>query len=85
MHQSVSQTADALPEIIARLKQQGYTFGTVTEVLDSYLKRILCNLHSIHINLLPCPLALSTFFNLVLYHGFYCILAWAQDTFLGQN
>ena len=35
MHQSVSQTADALPEIIARLKQQGYTFGTVTEVLDS--------------------------------------------------
>ena len=34
MHQSVSQTADALPELIARLKELGYSFGTVTQVLD---------------------------------------------------
>ena len=34
MHQAASQTPDALPEIISRLRQQGYTFGTVTQVLD---------------------------------------------------
>lgn len=34
MHQSASQSAEALPEIISRLKEQGYSFGTVTQVLD---------------------------------------------------
>lgn len=34
MHQAASQTPDALPVIISRLRQQGYSFGTVTQVLD---------------------------------------------------
>ena len=34
MHQAAPQTPDALPVIISRLRQQGYSFGTVTQVLD---------------------------------------------------
>ena len=34
MHQAAPQTPDALPTIISRLRQQGYSFGTVTQVLD---------------------------------------------------
>lgn len=34
MHQSAPQTAEALPEIIANLKEKGYSFGTVTQVMD---------------------------------------------------
>ena len=34
MHQAATQTPDALPTIISRLRQQGYSFGTVTQVLD---------------------------------------------------
>lgn len=34
MHQSSAQTAEALPEIIAKLKEKGYSFGTVTQVID---------------------------------------------------
>ena len=34
MHQAAPQTPDALPEIISSLRQQGYSFGTVTQVLD---------------------------------------------------
>ncbi|MGI6677794.1 MAG: LysM peptidoglycan-binding domain-containing protein [Dehalobacterium sp.] len=34
MHQAAAQTPQALPAIIARLQDQGYDFGTVTEVLD---------------------------------------------------
>lgn len=34
MHQAAPQTPDALPAIISRLRQQGYGFGTVTQVLD---------------------------------------------------
>ena len=34
MHQAAPQTPDALPVIISRLRQQGYGFGTVTQVLD---------------------------------------------------
>jgi len=35
MHQSASQTAEALPQVILRLKGKGYNFGTVTQVLDA--------------------------------------------------
>ncbi|HYE69257.1 MAG TPA: LysM peptidoglycan-binding domain-containing protein [Anaerovoracaceae bacterium] len=35
MHQASAQTAEALPAIISRLKEQGYRFGTVTQVLDA--------------------------------------------------
>jgi len=34
MHQAAPQTPEALPSIISQLKQQGYSFGTVTQVLD---------------------------------------------------
>jgi len=34
MHQSAAQTPEALPTIIARLKEKGYSFGTVTQVID---------------------------------------------------
>lgn len=34
MHQAAPQTPVALPTIITQLRSQGYTFGTVTEVLD---------------------------------------------------
>lgn len=34
MHQAAPQTPQALQTIIDRLENQGYTFGTVTEVLD---------------------------------------------------
>lgn len=34
MHQAAPQTPQALQTIIDRLKNQGYTFGTVTQVLD---------------------------------------------------
>lgn len=34
MHQAASQTPEALPSIISRLRQQGYSFGTVTQVLS---------------------------------------------------
>lgn len=34
LHQSAAQTAEALPEIISRLKDMGYDFGTVTQVID---------------------------------------------------
>ena len=34
MHQAAPQTPDALQVIISRLRQQGYSFGTVTQVLD---------------------------------------------------
>jgi len=34
MHQAAPQTPDALPAIISRLRQQGYSFGTVTQVMD---------------------------------------------------
>ena len=34
MHQAASQTPEALPTIISRLRQQSYSFGTVTQVLD---------------------------------------------------
>lgn len=34
MHQAATQTPDALPTIISRLRLQGYSFGTVTQVLD---------------------------------------------------
>lgn len=34
MHQAASQTPAALPSIISRLRAQGYSFGTVTQVLD---------------------------------------------------
>jgi len=34
MHQAAAQTSQALQSIIDRLKNQGYSFGTVTEVLD---------------------------------------------------
>ncbi len=34
MHQAAVQTPQALPRIISRLRQLGYSFGTVTEVLD---------------------------------------------------
>lgn len=34
MHQAASQTSEALPSIISQFKQQGYSFGTVTLVLD---------------------------------------------------
>lgn len=35
MHQSSPQTAEALPKIVLRLREQGYNFGTVTQVLDT--------------------------------------------------
>lgn len=35
MHQDSSQSAEALPEIISQLKDLGYSFGTVTQVLDA--------------------------------------------------
>lgn len=35
MHQVAPKTVEALPEIIARLKEKGYSFGTVTQVMDS--------------------------------------------------
>jgi len=34
MHQAASQTPQALQPIIDRLRNQGYSFGTVTEVLN---------------------------------------------------
>ena len=34
MHQAAYQTPDALPSIISRLRQLGYSFGTVTEILN---------------------------------------------------
>ncbi|MGI6731315.1 MAG: LysM peptidoglycan-binding domain-containing protein [Anaerovoracaceae bacterium] len=34
LHQSSAQTAEALPEIISRIKELGYDFGTVTQVID---------------------------------------------------
>lgn len=34
MHQAAFQTPEALPIIISRLRQQGYSFGTVTQTLD---------------------------------------------------
>lgn len=35
LHQSSAQTAEALPEIIAGIKEKGFSFGTVTQVLDA--------------------------------------------------
>lgn len=34
MHQSSAQTAEALPAIISGIKEKGYSFGTVTQVID---------------------------------------------------
>lgn len=34
LHQAAYQTPDALPFIISRLRQLGYSFGTVTEILN---------------------------------------------------
>lgn len=34
LHQAATQTPDALPQIISHLRETGYSFGTVTEVLD---------------------------------------------------
>jgi polysaccharide deacetylase family sporulation protein PdaB len=35
LHQSSAQTAEALPEIIARIKEKGFSFSTITQVLDA--------------------------------------------------
>ncbi|HVI42844.1 MAG TPA: LysM peptidoglycan-binding domain-containing protein [Anaerovoracaceae bacterium] len=35
MHQSSSQTSEALPDIIYKLKEKGYDFGTVTQLLNA--------------------------------------------------
>lgn len=34
MHQASAQTAEALPAIISGIKEKGYSFGTVTQVID---------------------------------------------------
>lgn len=35
MHQSASQTSEALPNIIEKIREKGYSFGTITQILNA--------------------------------------------------